>query len=262
MRSWLVIIGLLLTTGGAFAAPCETEDFESRVSGGTECLLMRRYGSLKPTTLVIWIHGNITSGGPANSHFRIAQKVAEDHAGENVLAVALVRPGYPDGTGKSSSGNDHGRADNWSRTTIADIGAAIERLRDKYKPSSLLLVGHSGGAAIAAVLLGMKPQLADGAILLACPCDLAFWRKGRRGGTWISEDPMHWIDKVRSDIKLVALTGSRDATTAPELARSYIEALKLRGIDAIFQTVPGLGHVDLLNSPAVEKATSKLIHLF
>lgn len=221
---------------------------------------MRRYGSLKPTTMVVWIHGNITSGGPANSHFRIAQKLAEDYAAENVLALALVRPGYPDGTGMSSSGNDHGRADNWSRLTIAGIGTAIERLRDKYKPAAVLLVGHSGGAAIAAVLLGMKPQLADGAILLACPCDLAAWRTGRRGGTWISEDPKQWIDKVRPGAKVIALTGSRDATTAPELARSYIEDLKARGIDAIFQIVPGLGHVDLLHSPAVEMATSKLIH--
>ncbi|MBI4763620.1 MAG: alpha/beta fold hydrolase [Deltaproteobacteria bacterium] len=260
MRSLLIVLYLLLISVGAYAAPCEREDFETRVSGGTECLLMRRYGSLKPTTMVLWIHGNITSGGPANSHFRIAQKVAEDHTSENVLALALVRPGYPDGTGKSSSGNDYGRADNWSRATIDDIGAAIERLRDKYKPSTVLLVGHSGGAAIAAVLLGMKPQLAEGAVLVACPCDLITWRAGRRGGTWISEDPMRWIDKVSPTVKVIALTGSRDDTTAPELARTYIEGLKARGIDAHFQIVPGLGHVDLITSPAVEKATSKLIH--
>ncbi|MDO8930811.1 MAG: hypothetical protein Q7U97_00310, partial [Rhodocyclaceae bacterium] len=72
--------------------------------------------------MVVWLHGNVSSGGPANSHFRIAQKAATDFAAENVLALALVRPGYPDGTGESSSGNDNGRGDNWQHATIAAIG--------------------------------------------------------------------------------------------------------------------------------------------
>jgi hypothetical protein len=74
------------------------------------------------------------------------------------------------------------------------------------------------------------------------------------------EGPRQGIDKVSPTVKVIALTGSRDDTTAPELARTYVEGLKARGIDALFQIVPGLGHVDLITSPAVEKATSKLIH--
>jgi len=250
---------LLVTATGAFGAPCEMEDFETKVSGESECLLMRRYGSTKPTTMVVWLHGNVTSGGPANSHFRIAQKAAADFVAENVLALALVRPGYPDGTGESSSGNDYGRADNWPRAIIADIGTAIERLRLKYKPDAVIIAGHSGGAAIAAVLLGMKPQLADAAILVACPCDLVAWSAGRRGMPWVSENPMQWVDKVSPATKVIALTGSRDDTTAPELGKTYVEGLKARGIDAIFQLVPGAGHIDVLRSPAVSDATSRLL---
>jgi poly(3-hydroxybutyrate) depolymerase len=250
---------LLVTATGAFGAPCEMEDFETKVSGESECLLMRRYGSTKPTTMVVWLHGNVTSGGPANSHFRIAQKAAADFVAENVLALALVRPGYPDGTGESSSGNDYGRADNWPRAIIADIGTAIERLRLKYKPDAVIIAGHSGGAAIAAVLLGMKPQLAGAAILVACPCDLVGWRAGRRGMPWVSENPMQWVDKVSPATKVIALTGSRDDTTAPELGKTYVEGLKARGIDAIFQLVPGAGHIDVLRSPAVSDVTSRLL---
>jgi pimeloyl-ACP methyl ester carboxylesterase len=220
---------------------------------------MRRYGPAKPTTMVVWLHGNITSGGPANSHFRIAEKTAADFTAENVLAVALVRPGYPDGTGASSSGNDYGRADNWPRSTIANIGTAIERLRFRYQPEAVILAGHSGGAAIAAVLLGMIPHLAEAAILIACPCDLVGWRTGRRGMAWVSEDPMQWVDRVSPSTKVIALTGSRDSTTAPELGKIYVERLKARGIDATFQRVPGAGHIDLLGSPAVSEATSRLL---
>jgi pimeloyl-ACP methyl ester carboxylesterase len=260
IKSLLALLVLLLTATGAFGATCEIEDFETKVSGESVCLLMRRYGSTKPTTMVVWLHGNVSTGGPANSHFRIAQKEAADFAAENVLAVALVRPGYPDGTGESSSGNDYGRADNWPWATIAEIGTAIERLRLKYKPDSMILVGHSGGAAIAAVLLGMKPVLAEAAILLSCPCDMIAWRSGRRGPPWVSENPMRWIDKVSPTAKVIALTGSRDDTTVPGLGRSYVEGLKARGIDAVFQLVPDVGHIDLLGSPAVSDAIAGLLH--
>lgn len=209
--------------------------------------------------MVVWLHGNVSSGGPANSHFRIAQKAATDFAAENVLALALVRPGYPDGTGESSSGNDNGRGDNWQYATIAAIGTAIERLRFKYKPDAVVIVGHSGGAAIAAVLLGMKPQLAEAAILIACPCDLVAWRVGRRGMPWLSENPMQWVEKVSPATRVIALTGSRDDTTAPALGMAYIEGLQARGIDASFQLVPDMGHIDVLRSSAIADATVRLL---
>lgn len=184
---------------------------------------------------------------------------ATDFAAENVLALALVRPGYPDGTGESSSGNDNGRGDNWQYATIAAIGTAIERLRFKYKPDAVVIVGHSGGAAIAAVLLGMKPQLAEAAILIACPCDLVAWRVGRRGMPWLSENPMQWVEKVSPATRVIALTGSRDDTTAPALGMAYIEGLQARGIDASFQLVPDMGHIDVLRSSAIADATVRLL---
>lgn len=260
MNLLIAILMLLATITSAFGAPCEIENFETKISSESECLLMRRYGSITPTTMIIWLHGNITSGGPANSHFRIAEKEAADFADENVLVVALVRPGYPDGTGESSSGNDHGRADNWPQDTITEIGTAIERLRFKYKPGNVIIVGHSGGAAITAVLLGMKPQLADAAILISCPCDLVAWRAGRRGLPWVSENPLQWVSKVSLTAKVVALTGIWDDTTAPGLSKTYVERLKVRGIDANFQLVPDAGHVDILKSPAVSEAILRFLH--
>jgi pimeloyl-ACP methyl ester carboxylesterase len=259
MKLLLAVLILFVPVTGAFGAPCQTEDFENKVSGESECLLMRRYGSAKPTTMVVWLHGNVSSGGPANSHFRIAQKATADFAAENVLAVALVRPGYPDGTGEYSSGNDWGRADNWPQATIAEIGTVIERLRLRYKPGTVIIVGHSGGAAITAVLLGMKPHLAEAAILVGCPCDVFTWRAGRRGPAWVSENPMQWIDKVSPAAKVTVLTGSRDNTTPPGLGRTYVEGLKARGIDAAFQLVPDAGHIDILGSPAVSDAIARLL---
>jgi len=248
---------LLLVAASASAAACVAEDFETHVSGASECLLMRRYGPAEAATMIVWLHGNVSGGGPANAHFAIARKAAEDF--DNVLALPLVRPGYPDGAGESSSGSDNGRADNWQRATIAEIGTAIERLKSHYRPRSLVLVGHSGGAAIAAVLLGMLPQLADAALLIACPCDLVAWRGGRPGPVWTSESPQRWIGPVSARTKVIALTGSRDATTAPELGRAYVERLRARGIDAAFELAPGMGHIDVLRSEAVMRAIRELL---
>jgi pimeloyl-ACP methyl ester carboxylesterase len=250
---------LLFAATGALAAPCEQEDFETRVSGALECLIMQRYGATEPATMIVWLHGNVSTGGPANSHFKIAAKAAVDLATENVLAVALVRPGYPDGTGAYSSGSDNGRADNWQKATIADIGTVIERLRLHFKPRKVVLVGHSGGAAIAAVLMGMKPQLAQAALLVSCPCDMIAWRVGRRGGPWTSEDPLRWIDEVDASARIIALTGSNDETTQPVLANTYVERLRARGVDATFEAAPDAGHIDILRSPALAAATARLV---
>lgn len=261
MRRPLLLAALMLlgVATNALAAPCEHEDFERRVSGRSECLLMRRYGSTTPTTLVVWLHGNVSTGGPANSHFRVAEQVAAELAADNVLSVALVRPGYPDGTGESSSGNDYGRADNWPTWVVAEIGTVIERLRERYRPEALILVGHSGGAAISAVLLGMQPQLADSAVLLGCPCDMAWWRARRPQPPWVSEDPLKWVSRVARTTRVIALTGSGDATTEPGLAENYVKRLRARGVDAVFELVAGAGHIDLLRSPVVADAVSRLV---
>ena len=257
--SGIIVILLLMFSLDAVASPCETEDFETKVSGNSECLLMRQYGSPNPGALVVWLHGNVSTGGPANSHFKLAEKTAKDFSADRVLAVALVRPGYPDGTGAYSSGSDNGRADNWGRQTVMEIGAVIGRLKSMFKPQTTVIVGHSGGAAIAAVLLGLQPDLADSAILIGCPCDMAAWRSGRSRTPWISEDPLDWVNQVKPNTKIIAMTGSLDTTTAPELAKTYIARLQGRNIQASFNAIPEAGHIDVLKSQAVMDTISELI---
>ena len=67
-----LLLALLAAPAVASATPCPNEDFETTVSGQEECLLMRRYGSAAPATMLVWLHGNVSTGGPANSHFRVA----------------------------------------------------------------------------------------------------------------------------------------------------------------------------------------------
>jgi predicted esterase len=252
---------IVLTATRAYAAPCESEDFETKITGVSQCLLIKRYGPTEPTTMVVWLHGDVSSGGPANYHFRFAQKAAEEFGASRVMSVALVRPGYPDGSGASStvSALHSGRSDHHTLENIAEVGAAIEKLRLKYKPKSVITVGHSGGAATAAVLLGMKPQLADAAVLVACPCELVSWRNSRGRAWGNSENATRWAEKISASTRVIALTGTKDDNTSPDLANGYIELLKSRGIDATFRSVAGATHNSAIASAEVFEAIAKLL---
>lgn len=260
IRKLLLPILGLLAAQTAFANVCETEDFEQKVSGVAQCLQMRRYGALEPEAMVVWLHGDVSSGGPANYHFPYAQQLArEDFAGK-VLSVALVRPGYPDGSGASSgvAESSNGRSDHYTRENLAEVGAAIERLRTRFKPARVVVAGHSGGAATTASLIGMKPGLIDAALLVSCPCDLVAWRAGRRAWSK-SENPLTWIDKIEPTTRVIALTGEKDDNTQPDLARNYVEALRARQIDASFQLVPGENHNSTFRPPHTFAAIQRLL---
>lgn len=251
---------VLVSACGVYASPCANDDLESRVSGVSQCLLMRRYGPLEPEAMLVWLHGDVSKGGPAAYHFAIAREAATQLAPLKVLSVALVRPGYPDGSGASSSVSlqSAGRWDHYTEDNMAEVGAAIERLRSHFMPKTLVLVGHSGGAATGAVLLGMRPGLIDAAVLVSCPCDLVAWRFGRR--EWgRSENPMKWAERVNSQTAVIALTGTRDDNTSPELARSYIDALRSRGVEAQLLTLPAEDHDSAFRSPEVINAVRNLL---
>jgi len=259
-RIFLAALLIYISATDAYAAPCATEDFETKVTGVSQCLLIRRLGPTEPAAIVIWLHGDVSSGGPANYHFALAQKAAEDFSASSVMSVALVRPGYPDGAGASSSVNffHGGRSDHYTQENIAEVGAVIEKLRLKFKPKSVIIVGHSGGAATAAILLGMKPQVADAAVLVSCPCDLVSWRSGRR--PWDrSENPTRWAEKIPPSTRVIALTGAKDDNTSPNLASAYVDLLRSRGIDATFQSVAEATHNSALRSTEVFDAITKLL---
>jgi pimeloyl-ACP methyl ester carboxylesterase len=257
--SFLALL-LLAAATAALAEPCATDDFESRVTGVSQCLLMRRYGPADPAAMVVWLHGDVSAGGPANYHFPIAQKAAGDFAADRILSIALVRPGYPDGSGESSSVSfsNGGRSDHYTRENIGEVGAAIEKLRSRFKPQTVILVGHSGGAATAAVLLGMRPQLAEAAVLVSCPCEIGRWRAGRR--SWErSENPLDWAARTAPSARVIALTGSADDNTSPALAKLYVDALSARGVDAAFAPVEGATHNSAFRSAQVSEAIARLI---
>ena len=247
-----------------WAAPCAAPDPERRETGVNECLVYRIYRSAAVESnpnLVIVLHGDVSSGGPAIYHRKIAESIARDSRAGNLVVAALVRPGYEDSDGEKSTGSHNNRSDHYTAENIDEVAAVVGKLRDRLQASSVTLLGHSGGAALSGVIIGRHPTLAGGAALVACPCNVPAWRSGRRGGRpWSrSESPHWWADKVAVTTQVIALIGSRDDNTSPALGQDYVQSLVKRGIKARFELIADAEHDPAFRSARVVDAVFEVL---
>ncbi|MGP1615900.1 MAG: alpha/beta hydrolase family protein, partial [Pollutimonas bauzanensis] len=186
---------------------------------------------------------------------------------DDIVAAGILRPGYADPSGDRSSG-DMGRAigDNYTPEVVDAIASAARQLGAIYNARALVLVGHSGGGAIVANILGRHPDLADGALLVACGCDPEAWRSRMRAQNPApmrdeanpSLLPLSLVAQVRPETLVRLIVGAEDEVTLPEEIRRYAEALQRRGVDARFTIEPGLGH-NMLVTPAAFRELGFLI---
>lgn len=186
---------------------------------------------------------------------------------KSIVAAGILRPGYADPSGDRSSG-DMGKAvgDNYTPEVIDAVAAAARELAAKYDASAVVLVGHSGGGAIVANLLGRHPDLADAALLVACGCDPQAWRARMRaqqpGPLWeepiSSLMPLSLVDAVARDTRVRLLAGENDDVILPQDIRRYAAALRDRGIDVQLTVAPGLGH-NILMSPEAFRELGLLV---
>ena len=82
---------------------------------------------------------------------------------------------------------------------IDAVRDAIAALRKEYEAGSVVVVGHSGGAAIAADLLGRWPGEADAALLVSCPCNVWAWRTHMMKSYLWPYGPMALVFKLPTD---------------------------------------------------------------
>ncbi len=247
----------LMVLLGACAAPapgCQSADNLTEVAGGGGCLVIRTFAPAAPTpVLYVVLHGDTSAGGPSTFHYPVAERLA---AGGT--AVALIRPGYYDDRGRTSAGSNNGRRDNYTAENIASVADAVRTLRLHHRAARVVLIGHSGGAATAGIILGRYPGLADAAVLVSCPCDIPRWRATRSGPWRESLSPSDWAAQVPRTTQVVALAGSADDNTLPGLSEDYVAALTRRGVAAQYIVVPGVGHNEAFRSPLVIDAAMRL----
>jgi poly(3-hydroxybutyrate) depolymerase len=157
--------------------------------------------------------------------------------------VGLIRPGYADAKKNASTGDKMGGGDNYTAHNVDAVANALQTLKTKYGASRVVVVGYSGGAATAGVILGRHPELIDRAVLIACPCDLNIRRQGwAKNIVRRSISPHEVVDKVFKTVQVTAITGDADVNTMPAQVTGYIASLKARGVRARYLEVPKATH--------------------
>lgn len=222
-----------------FAAPAQACEGEACANGLAYEAFGPPPGRSQPV-LAFFIHGDVSAGGPADYMYSYAKQFAASR--KNVVAIALLRPGYYDRAGKRSDGSDNGRRDTFHSGNNRAVAGAIRELKQKYNARAVVALGHSAGAGTIGVIAGDYPGLINGIVLTSCPCDAAAWNasRGRRGG-FSSQSPVDYLSGIGSGTAIVAVTGQADDNTRPDLATDYVAKAQARGLPARLQLVGG-GH--------------------
>lgn len=219
--------------------------------------------------LVIVLHGDSPFQAPSYQYVFARMAAAQN---PDMVAAAILRPGYADDTGDVSDGiRGRTTGDNYTPQVVDAIAAAIRALKVQYAASRVILVGHSGGAAIAADLIGRARGLADGALLVSCPCDLPAFRRHmgwkQMNPLWLlpvsSLPPLDLISTVPPTTRVRMLVGTKDDVAPPTMTEAYAAALRARDIDVTAVEVPEAPHDILLTPVSFEQlnALAKTVSL-
>ena len=250
-------------TGAQTRVPNTGQDVWLQTNGGR--LKARVYASAGPgdrPLLVVVLHGDLLGvrAVPASTyHYVFADLAAQQNRG--LVAAGVLRPGYRDETGERSDGQiGEATGDNYTAEVVDAIAQAIDQLKAKFHTGRTILVGHSGGAAIAANLLGRVPGKADAALLVSCPCDLPAWRRhmqALRNGHPIWSAPIQGLSPldlaggVPVSDRVHLIVGEKDPVAPPGLTTRYADRLRRRSSRVSVTIVPGLEHDILLDAPVL-----------
>jgi pimeloyl-ACP methyl ester carboxylesterase len=238
------------------------------VQGGPYRLKTSVYRSsgLSPhPALLVVLHGDAPFNKP-DYQDTFAAKVAAGYS--DVIAAAILRPGYTDPQGNTSEG-DRGLAtgDNYNAQNVDALAAAISELRRRFKARRVVMVGHSGGAAITANILGRHPALVDAALLVSCPCDVKRWRAHMFQKTGIPTfqgliatlSPIDLVSGIADRTTISMIVGAKDDVAPPDLSEAYRSALARLGKHVQLTELKDQGHEILLN-PVVLQTVAPLLH--
>lgn len=275
-RAWRLALVLVLVAGGVGSCRSPQAQWTENDGGVTRWidvaagrLKTRVYaGAAKSESpvLVLVLHGDLPNPRPSYQ-YEFADAVVEKTGTTDVIAAGVLRPGYEDPTGQQSSG-DMGRAiaDNYTPEVVDAIAGAGRQLAKDYAARAIVLVGHSGGGAIVANVLGRHPDVARGAVMVGCGCDPSAWRVRQRAqtgnpmfdGPTRSILPLSVAGEVGPGTIVRMVVGEKDDVAPPADTEAYATALRKRDIDVAVDVVPDLGH-NILFTPRVFDALADVI---
>ena len=265
MKNLLLFLGLLASTwvnaqnSNWFCNP-ETEGIEKRgydTDIGNQKVLIIYPKERTNSNLVVFIHGDSPFGDPVYQ-YHISKRLSTL---TNAITVALLRPGYRDGCGDVSGGTRGlTMGDNYTAEVVQAIASVISTIKKEERTAQTIVMGHSGGAALTALLAESNPELVDQSILVACPCNLTDWRKSMEDLTdnpnWSNPmgglSPIDHISTLDLSKKIHLYVGEHDLSTPPFLTTEFYHATKSLGADVTMKIIPGEDHESVLKPALLE----------
>jgi pimeloyl-ACP methyl ester carboxylesterase len=250
---WAVLLIPIIVSAGCRAS----EPTQLWVQGGPYRLktaVFHSAGSGTTSTLVVVLHGDSPFGKP-DYQDTFAAKVAGAY--RDVVAAAILRPGYTDPQGNTSDGvRGETTGDNYNLQNTDAIAAAISDLKQRFQSRRVVMVGHSGGAAITANILGRHPSLVDAALLVSCPCNVDRWREHMFQKTQFpgfqgeieTLSPIDQVGGVSTNVTIRLVVGDKDDVTPPALSEEYKAAAQKAGKHVTLTELEGEPHNILLKA--------------
>lgn len=260
-----VTLGLLLAwQPPSHAQSCQDLPAPRSVADSQGCLAVLPLSDEpgESRTVVALLHGD-SLGRLEPRHVERWTAIGQSLKAPGRAVVFLARPGYRSDFG-NSSGWANPRDDDYTQGNVDRVAQALRNLRKTYQAQRLILVGHSGGAALSALVLGRHPDAADAALLLGCPCDVPPWRdhrNGQRGGgaPWINSlNPLDAVATIRPGTPVIVATGAQDDNTLPVFGQRWSDAAVARGVRARFEAVQGSDHASIQRWPQIRQRVDEL----
>ncbi|WP_293384599.1 hypothetical protein [Phenylobacterium sp.] len=262
--AFLLAAAVLASPLGAHGAPAEGrhEDLTLGPAGArtaAQAWVGASAGAHPP--LIVVLHGDAPFVKPSY------QYVFAQHAAATVpqaVVVALLRPGYADRQGRRSDGvRGRTTGDNYTPQVLDQLFRAIGEAKARYGAGEVVVAGHSGGAALSALLL--ERGVASRALLVSCPCDLGPFRRHMAvkqfSPMWLlpvrSLSPMAGVGRIKPGARVTLVSGTADDIAPPPESRAFAEAARKAGATVVLVPIPG-GHEVFLD-PAVQVALKALV---
>ncbi len=216
-------------------------------------------GSIKAPILFLVVHGDAPFNNPSYQ-YGIAKKIASEN--DNVVAVGVLRPGYTDNEGNKSPGiRGDATGDNYTKEVLVAIHQLAMKFKKQYDPSKVVLVGHSGGAAISANLIKLYADFYSEALLISCPCDLHQWRQHMKklqpdAQIWHREvtslSPIEAVENIPKATNIFVVHGVSDTIVPIVIAEKYVAKLSQNKKHVKFLKLEDLGHEIAFNPGVFE----------
>jgi pimeloyl-ACP methyl ester carboxylesterase len=262
-QSRAILASLLLGLAGlaASAQPAKCPDGKpadgiERAGDARHCVVIRtlapgQTSRITPKVLIVFLHGDNGGRTELKADSGTAALLAEKL---QAVTIAMQRAGYRSDLG-TSDGQSGAGDDDYTPQNVDIIAGALGNLRSLNPGKKVLLIGHSGGAAMAALLASRFPGSADAYLLAACPCDVPAWRQWRassagKAGAWNrSLSPLAEAGKVSPDTRISLVVGNKDENTLPLFSESYARVLQARGVKTRVTYAMNATHVSVQHSP-------------